>query len=84
MSLTWKERRSLLEIEEALTREDPQFVDRIRAINRIEEGGDAAAGRSAAGQDRVARWMQRHYLIVLLIGLSLVVLLVLADRKSVV
>ncbi|WP_327586964.1 DUF3040 domain-containing protein [Nonomuraea sp. NBC_00507] len=46
MPLTWRERRILAEIEDALTREDPQLAERSTAICNIESSAGPSHGRS--------------------------------------
>ncbi|MFD1936628.1 MULTISPECIES: hypothetical protein [Nonomuraea] len=73
MSMTWKERRSLFDIEDALARDDAEFVERINAINRIEADDASAASSDACWE----RWLYRHYPTLLLAALVLIVLAVL-------
>jgi hypothetical protein len=70
MRMNGKERRILREIEEALAREDPQFAQRIAAINRI-EGADAMA-YPEAGNHRAGSQIKHRLQLLFLAVLTVV------------
>ncbi|MFC4011676.1 DUF3040 domain-containing protein [Nonomuraea purpurea] len=75
MGLTGRERRILAEIEQALERDDPELVQRVAAINRIESGGDVF--QQAYG-DRLRMWALAHVWLIFSAGAVVIVLLLLA------
>ncbi|MFG1702799.1 DUF3040 domain-containing protein [Nonomuraea sp. M3C6] len=75
MSLSGRERRILAEIELALERDDPELVERVAAINRIESGEDAFP---RAYGDRLRMWALAHVWMIFSVGGLLIVLLLVA------
>lgn len=73
MSMTGRERRLLAEIERALAQEDPQYVERIAAINRVQAGES-----SPPAENEAAPWIERRAWLLLLAALTVITLLMLA------
>ncbi|MDP4510531.1 DUF3040 domain-containing protein [Nonomuraea turcica] len=71
MPLTWRERRILAEIEDALAREDPQLVERMTAIHNVESGAGPSRGRSLPR-------LERRVWLLLLTALAVIALLIIA------
>ncbi|WP_043616504.1 DUF3040 domain-containing protein [Nonomuraea candida] len=76
MSLSGRERRILAEIERALERDDPELVERVAAINRIESGGELPPLPPQAYGESVRVWALTHVWVILW-GAALVIFLLL-------
>ena len=74
MGLSGRERRILAQIELALERDDPDLARRVRAINRIEAGGDGFPQDYGV---RVRTWALAHGWVVI-VAAALVIVLLLA------
>lgn len=69
--MTWRERRILAGIEEALTREDPQLAERITAINAVESG-------SGPSRRHCPPRIERRVRLLLLTAFGVIALLIIA------
>ncbi|GAA2354850.1 DUF3040 domain-containing protein [Nonomuraea africana] len=71
MSLSWKEWRSLADLEQSLAHDDPEFVRRVEAIYRVECGGEVAP---QGDWSALRLWLARARTALLWLGLVAVLM----------